>query len=96
MKRRRLRKLPCLIIAMIIVLLINLISGGFAAKASGQESARELQAVQVASGDTLWTLVEEYYLYEGDIRKAIYEVQQINALEGGIIQPGQIIYIPEG
>jgi len=93
-KRKKLRKLPCFLVVIMLIGIINLLSGGFAAKANDQNQVRELQSIQVAAGDTLWDLVSEYYHYDSDIRKAIYEVKQINNLDNAKIIPGQIIYIP--
>lgn len=91
--RRKLKKLPCIIVAMLIILILSVFIFDFPAAATG-DAERKLIPVYVVSGDTLWNIVEEYYQYKGDIRKAIYEVQQINNLENSCLQAGQIVYIP--
>lgn len=91
---RSLRKGRCILALLVLILTVNLLCGGFTAKANAQNGNRQLMPIQVRSGDTLWALVDDNYDHQGDIRKAIYEVQQINNLNGGNIQPGQIIYIP--
>ena len=55
---------------------------------------RLIKQVIVNQGDTLWSLIKENYAYSGDIRKAIYEVQQINNLKTAAISPGEILFIP--
>ncbi len=96
-KKRKLRKLPCIAVivaAMFLGITINGIISQNAAASDDFNSERKLQKVTVQSGDSLWTLVEENYNYQGDIRKAIYEVKQINAIDNEIIKPGQVILIP--
>lgn len=49
--------------------------------------------VVVASGDTLWSLVETHYNGEEDIRKIIFQVKELNRT-GSIIHPGDQLLIP--
>ena len=94
--RRKPRKLRCLITLTLFVLGLSAVFGVFSAEADDKvfDKTNDLRPVYVLSGDTLWSLVEEYYDYEGDIRKAVYEVEQINNIDNGMICAGEIIYIP--
>ncbi len=94
---KRPRKLRCLMAIIAFSLVVVLMVSGFSAQADANNftSERKFTPVYVVSGDTLWSLVEEYYDYQGDIRKAINEVKKINNLDNASIQQGQIIYIPE-
>lgn len=99
---KRLRKSRCFLLLISIFVLCSF--WGFTINAKADEPGgghaadlsvpRELQAVSVESGDTLWNLIEEYYDYQGDIRNRIYEVKEINGMKESRIYPGQIIYIP--
>lgn len=93
-KRRKLRKMRCLIAVLALLTIANFCFGNSSAQADDKLKGRELQPIQVCAGDTLWDLVSENYDYEGDIREAIYEVKKINGMERANISPGQIIYIP--
>ena len=96
-KKRRLRKLPCVILVVVMMLLGLTINGLMSQKASATDNIsneRTFQNVTVQSGDTLWSLVAANYSYQGDIRKAVYEVEQINNIDNAIIRPGQVILIP--
>lgn len=95
-RHRRLRVLPCLVLAACLLLLgmgINfLISTNAAASNSG---TIPMARVVVSRGDNLWDLVKEYNPgYKGDIREAIDQVQRINGIQGANIQPGDVLMIP--
>jgi len=93
-KIRRLRKGRCTTVLVMLIMAIMLLSGGLS-QATATDKGRPMQAVVVAQGDTLWSLVQKHYDYKGDIRRAIYEVRQINGLKDAIIVPGQVIHIPQ-
>jgi hypothetical protein len=92
------RKLRCLAALTILILVLSAVFGVFTAEATDNKGSlrdmSSLQAVYVRDGDTLWGLVDEYYNYAGDIRRAIHEVEQINGIDNAIIQQGEVIYIP--
>lgn len=50
--------------------------------------------VSVDSGDTLWTIAEQYMPSDMDIRKAVYIIKDINDIDNQL-QPGQTVLIPE-
>lgn len=91
---KRLRKARCTVLLVVLMMLMMLIFGSFH-KAAGAEDMRLMSNITVCQGDTLWSLVQEHYQYQGDIRKAIYEVKQINGLADAVITPGQILRIPQ-
>lgn len=51
--------------------------------------------VQVASGDTLWTIANTYKDENTDTREAIYEICQINDVDASDLYPGMTLSIPE-
>jgi hypothetical protein len=93
-KIRRLRKGRCTALLVIVIMVTMLLAGGLSS-ATDADEGRPMQAVVVSQGDSLWCLVQKHYDYEGDIRRAIYEVRQINGLKDAIIVPGQVVYIPQ-
>lgn len=94
LKIRRLRKGRCTAMLLLLILLLLLLAGGLP-KATAAIEGRPMQTVVVNQGDSLWRLVQRYYNYKGDIRRAVYEVQQINSLKNAVIVPGQVLYIPQ-
>jgi len=95
-KKRKLRKLPCLLALFLILTLagsINVLVSR-SADATSNGEIRPMTEVIVDDGDTLWTLTKQYCDYEGDIRSAIYEIQRINGLDNAQIEPGTVLRIP--
>jgi len=92
-KIRRLRKGRCTIVLLLLMLFAMLLAG-WLPKATAADEGRPMQTIIVAPGDTLWSLIQKHYDYQGDIRRAIYEVKQINELQEAMIVPGQTLLIP--
>ncbi len=42
--------------------------------------------------DTLWSIAAAHY--RGDPREGIWKLQRRNSLDGALIRPGQVLYIP--
>jgi LysM repeat protein len=61
-----------------------------AAHPSGAHGDRTVYRVQAY--DTLWTIASSHY--GGDVREAIWNIQQANHLEGATIQPGEKLVLP--
>jgi LysM repeat protein len=55
--------------------------------ASGPE-----QRYRVQAGDTLWSIAVAHV--GGDPRRAVWELQQRNGLDGALIVPGQMLSLP--
>ena len=55
---------------------------------------QEYIEVNINSGDTLWTIAEQYMPSDMDIRKAVHIIKNVNEIDSQI-QPGQTILIPE-
>ena len=51
--------------------------------------------VEVAAGDTVWDIAEQFKSDGKDVRKAVYEICQANDLHDGEIHSGMILTIPE-
>ena len=55
---------------------------------------QEYIEVNINSGDTLWTIAEQYMPSDMDIRKAVHITKNVNEIDSQL-QPGQTILIPE-
>ena len=55
---------------------------------------QEYIEVGINSGDTLWTIAEQYMPQDMDKRKAVHILKSVNDIDGQL-QPGQTILIPE-
>jgi nucleoid-associated protein YgaU len=47
---------------------------------------------RVAAYDTLWTIAAAHY--GGDVRGAVWQIQQANHLAGSEIRPGETLVLP--
>ena len=55
---------------------------------------QEYIEVSINSGDTLWTIAEQYMPSDMDIRKAVHIIKNVNEIDSQL-QPGQTILIPK-
>ena len=53
---------------------------------------QEYIEVSINSGDTLWTIAEQYMPSDMDIRKAVHIIKNVNEIDSQL-QPGQTILI---
>lgn len=56
-------------------------------------SPASVQQVRVHSGDNLWAIAERAYGTD-DVRSKVDAIVAINHLDGGLIQPGQVLTVP--
>lgn len=52
------------------------------------------QQVEVKEGDTLWDYAEKYSDGKRDLRKIVYEIEEINELDSPEISKGDILLVP--
>lgn len=52
------------------------------------------QQVEVKEGDTLWDYAEKYSDGKRDLRKIVYEIEEINELDSPEVKAGDILIIP--
>ncbi len=59
------------------------------------ETAQKYIIVEVAAGDTLWNIADEYMSdTDKDMRHAVYTLQKVNKLEDANVNIGQKIKVP--
>jgi len=57
-------------------------------------SEQQYIEIQVESGDTLWTIADEYMPDDIDIREAVYMICETNDVNANTLYAGQILNIP--
>ena len=91
-KHRKLRWGRVLLLVVFLVLCMSLAVSAFG---NDDTAPRPVVEVVVAAGDSIWQLVKEHNPdYDGDMRKAVYEVRQLNQLDSACLEIGQSLTIP--
>ena len=58
-------------------------------------TAEPTQIVQVGTGDTLWDIAADL-ADDGEVRAMMEQIEQLNALDSGVLQAGQRLVVPAG
>jgi nucleoid-associated protein YgaU len=85
----------------IVVALVLLLANTVAASGSARRSADSVETDsvdvvvhRVVGGDTLWDIAAVHTPEGDDIRYTLFEIRQLNDLDGSVISPGQLLRIP--
>jgi len=76
-----------------VLIVMFIVFYSFKADAEGL-SEKEIAAVYIEAGDTLWSISEKFAGDRIDIRQLVDEIIKYNNLKSSIIKPGQLIYVP--
>jgi nucleoid-associated protein YgaU len=69
---------------------VALVAWSILARPSGAHGPKVVYRVRPY--DTLWTIAQAHY--GGDVRNAVWEIQQANRLSGATIAPGEKLILP--
>lgn len=72
-----------------MVVLVALVLWAVFARSSDASGPEERYVVQPA--DTLWSIAATRY---ADPREGVWEIRERNGLEGTLIVPGQVLFVP--
>jgi hypothetical protein len=75
-----------------ILLLVGVVVLVWSAVARSSEAHGAKQVVTVRPYDTLWTIAQRHY--GGDVRDAIWRIEQANHLRGADVRAGQRLVLP--
>lgn len=81
-------------ITLLILATAYIISNAYGLNEACGTTQTEYCEVQVAPGDTLWTIAKTNCKDDVDIRDYIYKICQINNTNAKNIVPGQILHVP--
>ena len=93
----RLQKLALLLLGMAVIIIIScfLFSSIKTQAAPAEITYKYYTSVEIQSGDTLWTIAQDYYTEEyTDLNEYIYEVCELNHISSDEIHAGQYITVP--
>ena len=74
----------------LILAVLALVLWSAVARPSGAHGHKLTYRVQAY--DTLWTIASAHY--DGDVRNAVWQIQDANHLAGAAIRPGQTLVLP--
>jgi len=75
-------------VALLVLLVIGMALGAARSTSGAPPEARYV----VRPGDTLWTIAATRY--GGDVRDAVWRIEQRNGLSSPLISPGEVIVLP--
>jgi nucleoid-associated protein YgaU len=75
---------------MLIIVAVAVLAWSVAARSSSAHGAREV--VTVRPYQTLWSIAEQHY--GGDVRDAIWRIEQANHLSGASVRAGEKLVLP--
>jgi len=52
------------------------------------------QRYVVSGGDTLWSIAAQEYGAGVDLRRAVYQIREVNHLDGSTVSPGERLTLP--
>lgn len=79
----------------LILSIIFLLPERTAAAENDRNASYRIFSVEIESGDTLWTIAEEYYSEEFDsIQEYIREIKRMNNLSSDVLFEGAYLLIP--
>ena len=95
-KRYRIKSRTRFTIFIIVMMLITISIIGYVTgmNTAHGETMEQYATVEIASGDTLWTIAAEYAPEGTDLRQFIYEIRELNDMESSNIMVGQVIRVP--
>lgn len=88
--RRKPNKLKSITTISILLFALFLLLGNTTAHA---DKEKEVICYTVSQGETLWSIAKQYIDEKTDIRKYIYEIEQLNNMETATIYAGQTIQL---
>jgi len=75
-------------LVVIVAILVVCVAWG----ARRSDSAGKEQLYVVKAGDTVWTIASSHY--GGDIREAVWRLEDRNHITGALVHPGQKLRLP--
>lgn len=87
---------PARLVAAVLlaIVLATAVFAGAQVMATTAVSAPHRQVVVVQRGESLWSIALQYFPGQ-DPRVAVYRLQQTNHLDGALIRPGDVLYLPD-
>ena len=89
----KIRKARFMFVLLSIIIVLGFFITPFNGTASANTNQDDFIIITVRDGDTLWNIAQRYTT-GNNIRRTIFEIEQINDIRRSIIHPGQQLKIP--
>lgn len=83
-----------LFIVLCILLLTTMINVVLGLNTAESKTKIEYMDLEIASGDTLWSIAETYMTDAADIRQAVHQLCEINQISANQLCAGMTIQVP--
>lgn len=83
-----------LFVAMAIILLTTVFNFALGLNTADSSTITEYMPLEISSGDTLWSIAGTYMNDNSDIRRAVYDLCQINNISAEELYAGMTILVP--
>lgn len=93
LRRRRLAGLLRFVVFLLLIF-VAVWTGVRVAHAGTDASVYTGHQYVVSSGDTLWNIATHEYRADVDLRRAIYEIREVNHLDASTVSPGDRLTLP--
>lgn len=80
-------------LALLVVLAVGVLLASGSVATGEPGAAEPTRVVMVGAGDTLWDIAADL-ADDGDVRAMIDQIEQLNALESGMVVAGQQLVVP--
>lgn len=81
-------------VVLTIVILTTAVNFAFGFNTAVSLTKTDYMDVQIVSGDTLWSIAQNYMPSDMDTRKAVYELRQVNDISASELYAGMTIQVP--
>ncbi len=83
-----------LFVVIVIILITSIANFALGLNTASSLTNPEYMEVEVAYGDTLWSIADNYMSDDTDIRKSVYEICDTNNISASDLYAGMTILVP--
>ena len=93
LRRRRLAGLLRFVVFLLLIF-VAVWAGVRVAHAGADASVYTGHQYVVSDGDTLWSIAAQEYGADVDVRRAVYQIREVNHLDESAVSPGEHLTLP--
>ena len=93
LRRRRLAGLLRFVVFLLLIF-VAVWAGVRVAHAGADASVYTGHQYVVSDGDTLWSIAAQEYGADFDVRRAVYQIREVNHLDESAVSPGEHLTLP--